>query len=257
MFLFTTVLAFIFIYMNFWFIVAILRKRNDLADFAWGIGFIFISIISLFHQLFSSVRMILITTLVIFWGIRLAVHVFLRNKNKGEDFRYKKWRENWGKLWILKSYINVFLIQGFFMFLIALPIIFTGLFDDKTSLGVLDYLGILVWLFGFIFESIGDWQLSKFKSNLKNKGKIMKYGLWKYTRHPNYFGEVTLWWGIFIITLSVPNGVLSILGPLTISFLIIKVSGIPLLEAKYANNKEFEEYKRKTSVFFPLPQNKL
>lgn len=239
--------------MTFWFLIAVVRKRNDLADIAWGIGFILVSFIGLLNQPFTSVRMQLMTLLVFLWGVRLVIHISARNLGKKEDSRYKKWRKDWGKSWILKSYINVFMIQGFFMFLIALPIIFTGSFDSRTSLNALDYFGILVWSFGFIFETVGDWQLSDFKSDPKNKGKIIKSGLWKYSRHPNYFGEVTLWWGIFLIAMSVPYGLFSLLGPLTISLLIAKVSGIPLLEAKYKNNKEFEEYKKTTSAFFPLP----
>ncbi|MDH7475855.1 MAG: DUF1295 domain-containing protein [Microgenomates group bacterium] len=243
----------IFFYMSFWFLLAILRKRNDLADIAWGLGFVIVAFLSLMEKNFSSLRSIIVFVLVFLWGLRLSTHIFLRNKGKKEDFRYKNWREKWGKNWVLKTYFQVFLLQGVFLFIISLPISFLGVFEGYQSLNLLDFIGIFIWTIGFLFEIIADYQLLIFKSDPKNKGKIMDKGLWQYSRHPNYFGEVTLWWGIFIICINVKNGFLSIIGPLTISFLILKVSGIPLLEAKYQGNKLFEEYKRKTSAFFPLP----
>lgn len=246
----------IFLYMNFWFLLAILRKRNDLADIAWGLGFVIVAFLSLIEKNFSSLRSIIVFVLVFLWGLRLSTHIFLRNKGKKEDFRYKNWREQWGKNWLLKTYIQVFLLQGVFLFIISLPISFLGVFENYPSLNLLDFIGIFIWTIGFLFEAIADYQLLIFKSDTKNKGKIMNKGLWQYSRHPNYFGEVTLWWGIFIICLNAKNGFFSIVGPLTISFLILKVSGIPLLEAKYQGNKLFEEYKRKTSAFFPLPPKK-
>ncbi|GAB4219502.1 MAG: DUF1295 domain-containing protein [Candidatus Microgenomates bacterium] len=241
--------------MNLWFLLAILRKRNDLADVAWGLGFVIIALISLILKNFT-IRQAVVFILVLIWGLRLSIYIFLRNKNKKEDFRYKNWREQWGKNWFWQTYFQIFILQGFFLFIISLPISFLGIFQDKQSLNLLDFLGIFIWLIGFLFETIADYQLSVFKSDQKNNGKIMKSGLWKYSRHPNYFGEVILWWGIFLISLNTENGFLSIFGPITISFLILKVSGIPLLEKKYQGNKEFQEYKRKTSAFFPLPPKK-
>jgi steroid 5-alpha reductase family enzyme len=136
------------------------------------------------------------------------------------------------------------------MLLIAFPIMLVMTYD-VGSLGLLDLVGVLVWAIGFSFETVGDYQLTQFLANPDNRGRILKYGLWKYTRHPNYFGEVTLWWGVFLIALSVANGWMGIIGPLTISFLILRVSGIPLLERPFEGKPEWEEYKRRTSVFFP------
>jgi steroid 5-alpha reductase family enzyme len=115
-------------------------------------------------------------------------------------------------------------------------------------------VGVLVWLVGFYFEAVGDWQLKKFIKNPENKGKIMQSGLWAYSRHPNYFGEVTMWWGIWLLNFS--QNWWTVVGPMTITFLILKVSGVPLLEKKYEGNKEFEDYKKRTSIFLPLPQRK-
>lgn len=231
-----TTLGLIFGYMTLWWIIALLRKRNDLADIAWGLGFILISIFS---------QNDLIKILVMVWGLRLAGHIYFRNQGKQEDFRYKKWREDWGKNWIWRTYLQVFLLQGGFMFLISLPIQLAG-----KQLNWVNFGGAIIWLVGFYFETVGDWQLTKFKQNPTNKGKILTTGLWQYTRHPNYFGEVTMWWGIWLISFN-QSWWLSLLGPLTISWLILKVSGIPLLEKKYQGRKDWEEYKSKTKAFFP------
>ena len=135
------------------------------------------------------------------------------------------------------------------------PSVIGNFLGSTKGLNWLDFLGIAIWIFGFYFEAIGDWQLSKFIQDPEKTG-IMKEGLWKYTRHPNYFGEVTQWWGIWLIALSTKYGLPSILGPLAITFLILKVSGIPPLEKKYADNEDFKKYKKKTSKFIPLPPKK-
>jgi steroid 5-alpha reductase family enzyme len=143
-----------------------------------------------------------------------------------------------------------------FLFIIAIPVMFI----NKNVFGELNYLiliGLFVWVVGFLFESIGDKQLSEFIKNPANKGKLMTKGLWKYSRHPNYFGEIVQWWGIWIIALNIPNGLYTIIGPITISILILFVSGIPLLEKKYKGRADFEDYKKRTSIFFPLPPKKI
>jgi steroid 5-alpha reductase family enzyme len=147
------------------------------------------------------------------------------------------------------------MLQGLLMIIIAIPVTRISI-AEPSSLTLLDLLGVLVWVTGFLFEAIGDYQLLQAKKDPANKGKIMRTGLWQYTRHPNYFGEVLLWWGMYLIALSVPGGWSTIIGPLTITFLILKVSGIPLLEKKYEGNADFDEYKRTTNAFFPLPQKR-
>jgi steroid 5-alpha reductase family enzyme len=147
------------------------------------------------------------------------------------------------------------MLQGGLLYLISLPVI-RIILAGRSAWTWLDGLGIIVWVIGFLFEVVGDYQLKSFLKNEANRGKIMQQGLWKYTRHPNYFGEVTLWWGIYLVALSTPGGWMTIIGPVTISFLILKVSGIPLLEKAYVNNPEFQEYARRTSAFFPLPPRK-
>lgn len=242
----------IFCFMTILFFIALIRKRNDIADIGWGIGFLLVAISN--QTLFSvgTIRSFLIPALVILWGLRLAIHIYERNKGKSEDFRYKKWREDWGKYFLIRSYLQVFLLQGFFMFLISLPVMI-GISSSSPDSIILISLGLLVWLTGFLFESVGDYQLTAFIKDPTSSGKIMTRGLWKYTRHPNYFGEVLGWWGIFILALPSTLWWLALLGPLTISFLILKVSGIPMLEKRYEGNQDFEEYKKRTSAFFPLP----
>lgn len=242
----------LFFYMNIWFMISLIKKRNDIADIAWGLGFIFLTWVSFFLGQVKSERGILIGLLITIWGIRLAWHIYLRNYKKNEDYRYAQWRKQWKKWFYLRSYVQIYLLQGFLLYLIILPVFFLNK-NTGDELKYLDFIGFMVWIVGFIFESVGDFQLSNFLKNPKNKGKIMQSGLWRYTRHPNYFGEVTMWWGIWLISLSSFFNFFSIVGPLTITFLILKVSGIPMLEKKYQGRVDFEEYKRKTSVFFPLP----
>lgn len=245
----------VFLYMNLWFLVSVFTKKNDVADIAWGLGFVMLAWMSLFLRKDISLLPLLTTLLVTIWGLRLAYHIYHRNKGKPEDYRYAAWRVAWGKWFYLRSYFQIYILQGFLMFVISLPVIFINVYCTEPF-GIIAILGICVWVIGFFFESVGDAQLAKFIKNGKNKGKLMQSGLWKYTRHPNYFGEVTQWWGIFIIALTVPYGFLSIIGPLTITFLILKVSGVPMLEKKMELNPEFAEYKKRTSMFIPLPIKK-
>ena len=227
----------IFLFMTLAFILAIIFKRNDIADVAWGLGFIVVAIFNTLY--YPQTNTYIITILTAIWGLRLASHIFQRLRSRPEDFRYQQWRTDWGKYFYIRSYLQVFLLQGFFMLLISLPVILAGY--------TFTYLGIFVWLIGFFFESVGDKQLAEFIKNTNNKGKVMNQGLWAYTRHPNYFGEVAMWWGIWLIS----GNPLAVIGPLTISFLIIFVSGIPLLEKKYQNDPAYQNYKSHTSVFFP------
>jgi steroid 5-alpha reductase family enzyme len=240
----------VFAYMTCWFIISLIKKRNDVADIAWGLGFIMVAWISFFLSGYSFTALI-VNILITIWGSRLALHIYFRNKNKPEDTRYMEWRKTWKNFYI-RSFLQVFMLQGLFLYLISLPVIFINHLVS-TNFGIIEFVGLLVWGVGFYFESTGDRQLKEFISNPQNKGKLMDKGLWRYSRHPNYFGEVTQWWGIFIIALSIPNSIFTIIGPLTITTLILFVSGVPLLEKKYEGRPDFEEYKKRTSIFIPLP----
>jgi steroid 5-alpha reductase family enzyme len=240
----------VFVYMTVVFLIAILAKDNSIVDVGWGPGFILVAVVTFFLRPGFEARHVLITLLVLIWGLRLATHIFLRNWGRGEDFRYAIWRKDWGRWFIPRSFFQVFMLQGIFMLLISSPTILVNRSRER-GLTMLDALGGLVWLTGFLFEAVGDYQLKRFKQKPESRGKIMTAGLWKYTRHPNYFGEAVLWWGIWLVALSVDSGWAAIISPLTISFLLLKVSGVAMLEKKYAGNEEFAAYARRTSPFFP------
>lgn len=240
----------LFFYMAIGFIVSIFLKRNDIADVMWGFGFVLLSWSAfLISQTFSWVALI-VNILVTIWGLRLSTHIFLRNIKKPEDYRYKKWRDEWSCFY-LRSFLQVFMLQGFFLFLIALPILILNR-SNAHYIGFISFIGFVVWGVGFAFEVVADYQLSKFLLDSKNKGKILRSGLWKYSRHPNYFGEVMLWWGIFLICFGLTYNILILVSPVIITFLILKVSGIPMLEKKLEENSDFENYKKCTSKFFPM-----
>ncbi len=240
----------IFIYMNLWFVLAIKTKNNSIVDIGWGMGFISVALFNLITTIELNMRQVLVTALIVLWGIRLSAYIFKRNKGKAEDFRYAKWRRQWGRHWLLRSYMQVFLLQGLFMFLISYPVVMLrGV--QKAGFIWLDYIGVLVWVSGFIIESCADYQKDRFKKNPDNKGKVMREGLWNYSRHPNYFGESTMWWGIFLIASNTPNGIIAIFSPVIITFLLTNVSGIPLIEKHHKNNPDYQEYIRTTSAFIP------
>ena len=242
----------VLLYMTTWFFISVLLKRNDIADVAWGIGFVFAAFVSLAAAGEFAPRALLVSLLVLMWGCRLALHIHSRNSGKGEDKRYRQWREEWGQYFYLRSFLQVYMLQGMLLVMVAVPVIAINA-APVSPLGWLDMLGTSVWLGGICCEAVADRQLLCFMRNPANKGVLMTSGLWRYSRHPNYFGEVTLWWGVYLIALSIPNGWMTIIGPVTITFLILKVSGIPMLEKHYEGRADFEEYKARTSVFFPLP----
>jgi len=240
----------VFFYMTAVFFVALLKKDNSVVDIAWGPGFVMVALLSFFREPGFEARHVLVTALVLIWAARLALHIYLRNKGRGEDYRYAQWRRSWGRWFVLRSFFQIFMLQGIFLLLISYPVALVNLSAAKGLLP-LDFAGALVWLAGFFFEAVGDYQLKKFKQKAENRARIMTTGLWKYTRHPNYFGEAAQWWGIFLIALSVPGGWAALISPLTITMLLLRVSGVAMLERKYAGNEEFAEYARRTNAFFP------
>lgn len=240
------------------FFIAQAKDNNGLQDVAWGAGFIVVALFSYFFSNTESLNGTIITIFVVLWGGRLAYHLFKRNWNKPEDRRYVEMRRNWeakGKNVTLTAYLNVFMFQMILLLIIVQPVMLAN-----TSVGNgliwINYIGIAVWIIGYFFEVVGDYQLKKFKENPENKGKLMTEGLWAYTRHPNYFGEATMWWGIFLISLVSIRSLLGIVGPIAITYLLLFVSGVPMLEKKYEGREDFEEYKRRTSKFFPMPEKK-
>lgn len=239
----------IWLYASLWFIVSLLVRRNDVADVAWGLGYVLICIYLFKTQTLTSVS-VLVYTLVCIWALRLSIHIFLRNRGKPEDFRYRQWRKEWGKNFYWRSYAQVYLLQGFLMLIIALPIVVAG-FSGTNTWTLETFLGILLWMIGFYFQVVGDYQLAKFVKNKPHPEAVLQTGLWKYSRHPNYFGEIAMWWGIYMIILPLRYFWLGMFSPWTITLLLIFVSGIPLLEKRYEGNKEYQNYKNRTSMLIP------
>jgi steroid 5-alpha reductase family enzyme len=239
------------------FFVAQYLKNNSIIDVAYGLGFIVTATtLGLFYTSpvgFSLASKILLA-LIYIWGIRLSYRIYRKNKGKPEDFRYNSWRMEWlkkGKAYfLLRSYFQIFALQGFIISIVLLP--FTLSLDSPNDNFVLLGFGLLLWVFGFFFEAVGDYQLDTFIKDKNKTGTIMQTGLWKYTRHPNYFGESTMWWGIAMLAFSSTYSVAAFISPLLITYLLLFVSGIPMLEKKWEGNSEWEEYKKKTSAFIPF-----
>jgi steroid 5-alpha reductase family enzyme len=240
----------IFLYMTIVFLLAQIKKDNSIVDFFWGLGFILIAVYSLILSDHVTVHKLIMNTLVLLWGGRLSFHILLRNWGKPEDFRYKAWRDSW-KFFVLRSYFQIFMLQGLFMLIIAAPVYFIN-FYSPGKFHATDYIGIILFFTGFYFEVAGDLQLNRFKRNPENKGRIITTGLWSITRHPNYFGEALLWWGIGLMALSADHGWLTLIGPVVITLLLRFVSGVPMLEKKYSGRIDWENYKRKTAPFVPF-----
>lgn len=248
--LFVQAALIVFIYFLVFFLVAQVIKNNSIVDMGWGAGFVIVALITLVSQGAYAERNLLMALLVTIWGGRLTYYIVKRNWGKPEDFRYAKWRQEWGRWLVPRAFFQVFMLQGLLMLAIGYPIILVNA-NPQPGLNFFDYAGLLVWITGFIFESVGDKQMAEFKKDPANKGHVIKSGLWKYSRHPNYFGEATMWWGIFLLALSVPSGLSAVISPLVITLMLLYVSGVPMLERKYKDNPEFQAYAKVTSKFFP------
>lgn len=236
------------------FLLAVALRNNGLVDVVWGLGFVLIALTaSLFAYPTFAGQLIIVYVIV--WGLRLAWHIGQRNIGKPEDFRYASWRKEWGKHWLIRSFFQIYILQWILMQLVAIPIVF-GITGQLTISPWMQYLGMAIWLTGFFFEAVGDYQLSVFKRKPSSKGQLMTTGLWSLTRHPNYFGEAILWWGIALLAYGTSQNLLVFLGPLTINILLLYVSGIPLLEKKYQGRSDWQAYASRTSAFFPLPPRK-
>lgn len=232
-----------------------LAVRNaSIVDIFWGAGFGLIALVTFALSDGYKPRKLLIISLALVWGLRLAAYIGWRNHRKGEDFRYQAMRKRFGKLFPLISLFIVFGLQGVLMWTISLPLQLAQLSRQPGHLTWLDYLGAFMWLIGVSFEAIGDFQLARFKADPTNKGKVMDRGLWGYTRHPNYFGDALLWWGFFLMALTNPEHWWTIVSPVIMTTLLMKISGVALLEKTLVKTRpEYKDYVQRTSAFFPLP----
>jgi steroid 5-alpha reductase family enzyme len=241
------VVVVLFFHLMFFF--SLLKKDNSWADVGWGLSFIILCIGLLLTKQKISIAQVLLSSLVLLWGLRLSWHIASRKRGEGEDFRYKQWREQWGKHVLWCSYLQVFLLQCLIMLIVASPIFVV--FNSSSSLNSFTLIAALFALFGLIFESLADWQLKAFKRNPKNKGRIIETGLWFYSRHPNYFGEACFWWGLGSMSFASSQSYYALIGPLVITFLLRYVSGVPMLEDKYKSRADFVAYAKKTPAMIP------
>jgi steroid 5-alpha reductase family enzyme len=245
-------LIIILIIMSIVWILSIIIKNVSIVDLFWGFGFVVVSVFYFINTDGDGLRKSILLILVSIWGLRLSAYLIWRNLGKGEDFRYREFRKKYGEKrywWI--SFFQTFLLQGVLMWLISAPLLGAQYSGENSFPGILDYAGIALWIIGFVFEAGGDYQLAVFKADPLNKGKVLDKGFWRYTRHPNYFGDSAVWWGYGLICLSA-GSFLPVIGSLLMTALIIKVSGVALLEKSLKDQKpQFKEYVEKTSAFIP------
>lgn len=240
--------------------LAIARRQEKLTvvDTMWGIGFVLIAaesaLVSAGGDGDPTVRWVLLAMTAV-WGLRLAWHLHTRNSKLPEDPRYKELADADGRSFSEVAFKRVFLPQGIAMWLVATPIM-VGANNTDVVVWLLA-AGVVVWAIGFFFEAVGDWQLAQFKSDPDNKGKLMDRGLWRYTRHPNYFGDAAVWTGIWIVVASSVPGLITVIGPIAMTVFLTKVTGAALNEKGMKKSKPgYDEYVRRTSGFIPLPPKK-
>lgn len=231
---------------------SVLIKNVSIVDIFWGFGFVIVNAFYVYNLDVIHPRNWLLLALVTIWGLRLTLYLAIRNIGKGEDYRYQQFRKDYGaeRYWWF-SYFQVFLLQGGLILIVSLPLFAIHTSNASGELFWLDYLAILVWVIGFSFEAGGDYQLYKFKKKQKNKGKVLNTGFWKYTRHPNYFGDAAVWWAYALFSIAA-GGYWHIIGAVIMTLLIIKVSGVTLLERTLKDSKpKYKEYIKKTNAFIP------
>jgi steroid 5-alpha reductase family enzyme len=229
------------------------RLRNaSIVDIFWGCGFVVGAWLYFALTDTATPRKWLVVALVTIWGLRLTTHLFVRNHGKGEDYRYRAMREQHGPRFWWISFWTVYLLQGLIMWFVGLPVWVAMRGAEPSGLTWIDGLGLAVFLGGLFFETVGDWQLTRFKADPANKGKLLTTGLWRYTRHPNYFGDALVWWGLTLFALVTPGSVWVVISPILMTFLLMRVSGVALLEKRLSESKpEFRDYVQRTNAFLP------
>jgi steroid 5-alpha reductase family enzyme len=242
----------IMIMMTSLWVISVFIKNVSIVDLFWGLGFVITGWFYYFHTEGFEPRKLVLMIMVSIWGLRLSGYLTWRNTGRGEDFRYQQFRKNYGEKrywWI--SFFQTFLLQGALMWLISVPLLGAQYHTGNNHLGILDLAGIVLWIIGITFETGGDFQLARFKADPSNKGKVLNSGFWKFSRHPNYFGDTAVWWGYGLLSLAA-GSFLPALGSLLMTALIIKVSGVALLEKSLVSDKPgYKEYIERTSAFIP------
>jgi steroid 5-alpha reductase family enzyme len=230
--------------------IARARRRYDTVDTFWGLGFALVAAVAFPFGDGPLPLRLTVLLLTVVWGVRLSVHLHLRNHKLPEDPRYARMASG-----PLRMFARVYLFQGLVLYFVSLPVQFAM---DGTGFGVLGWLGVVVWLAGFAFETIGDEQLRRFKADPGNRGRVLDTGLWRYTRHPNYFGDACVWWGLYLLACSTWPGAATILSPVAMTFTLARGTGKPLLEKGMARTRPaYAHYVERTSGFFPLPPKRV
>jgi steroid 5-alpha reductase family enzyme len=238
-------------------LLSLILKNASIVDIVWGLGFAITSWVLAITIDGDSTRQILLAVMVGSWGLRLGGYLAKRNIGHGEDWRYKAMRKKKGARFGLISLVTVFGLQGVLMWVVSLPVMF-GNSDATPGVGPLAVIGVMVWAVGLSFEAVGDWQLVQFKKDPNNAGKVMQTGLWSLTRHPNYFGDALLWWGIGIVGAETGSGVIGFIGPVVMTVFLLRVSGVPMLERSLMKRREgYAEYAARTSAFIPRPPKRI
>lgn len=238
-----------FILIHFFYLLAVTQKNLSVIDTAWGLGFILISLTGAWLSHFENWTETIVAVMVFIWGLRLSLFIHFRNHGKGEDFRYAKWRQEWGEKTNLIAYFKVYCLQFVLMVLVALPILATH-YDSSQAFSTINRVGLFIWLTGLIWETVADYQKSAFKKLSGNQHKLCQKGLWAFSRHPNYFGEALLWWGIGLTAFQTDFW-WGLIGPAFLTFLLRYVSGVPMLEVRHKNNPEYQIYASQTPIMIP------
>ena len=234
-------------------LLSLARRDASIVDPFWGSGFVSVAWAAVTLTAPANPRALLLAGLVTLWGLRLSVFLLWRNWGHGEDYRYRTMREHHGPRFAWVSLFTVFLLQGIILWFVAFPILATATATPFVPLGWLDLAGGLLWGIGLCFETLGDWQLARFKADPAHAGQVLDSGLWRYTRHPNYFGDFCVWWGIYLVALA-GGGWWTVGSPLLMSVLLLKVSGVSLLESTIRERRpDYAAYQSRTNAFFPGP----
>jgi steroid 5-alpha reductase family enzyme len=233
-------------------LVSLAMKNSSIVDIFWGTGFVIVTWVAFLLIPDGYLpRKVLLNLVVTIWGLRLSLYILARNWGKPEDFRYQTWRREAGAIWWWWSFFKVFFLQGVILWIVAAPLLAAQISPQPDQLIWLDGVAILVWMVGFTFEAAGDWQLRRFKANPANKGQVLKTGAWRYSRHPNYFGDAAQWWAFYLIALAA-GGWWTIFSPILMTGLLMRVSGVTLLEKSLKEAKPgYKEYIETTSEFIP------
>ncbi|WP_406634748.1 DUF1295 domain-containing protein [Amycolatopsis sp. WGS_07] len=235
--------------------IARLRGRYDTIDTFWGLGFALVAVVSVPFGTAPPTLRLTAAALTVVWGVRLAVHLHLRNRSKPEDLRYQQIVERAGPNPGVRIFVRTYLMQAVVLWFVSLPVQFAM---SGTGFGLTAWLGVAVWLLGFAFETVGDEQLRRFRANPANKGQVLDTGLWRYTRHPNYFGDACVWWGLYLLACSTWPGAATILSPIAMTLTLARGTGKPMLEKGLRHTRPgYADYVARTSGFVPLPPKKL